>query len=311
MRLRFLEAFCAAVEEGSISGAARRMYLAQPSVSERLAELEREARVPLLVRSRRGVEPTEQGRLLYERARRVLDEVERVEEVLRSLRVRREARLYVAASSTLGEHLFPAWLRGFRERHPGVIPEVFVGNTKEVVALVGRGTVAFGVIEGGEVRGPLESVPLLEDELVVVVRPGHPWARRGVRPQELSREPFISREKGSGTREVVERAISDRGLSLDVRMELGSTSAIKEAIEAGLGFSLLSREAIRLELGAGHLAVARGFSVSRRFTLIRNPSAELNATEQGFCDYLLGICRLSGGRRSASAGARRLDVHRR
>jgi DNA-binding transcriptional LysR family regulator len=291
MKLRSLQAFCAAVEEGSITGAAQRMYLSQPSVSERLAELEREARVPLLVRSRRGVEPTEQGRLLYEQARRALDEVEAVEGVLHTLRSRRDARLYVAASSTLGEHLFPAWLRSFREREPGVLPELFVGNTREVVALVGRGTVAFGVIEGGEVQGPFESVPLLEDELVVVVATGHRWARRGVCPAELPGEPFISREKGSGTREVIERAVSEMDISLDVRMELGSTSAIKEAIEAGLGFSLLSRETIRLEIGAGHLAVAEGFSIPRRFTLIRNPSAELNPTEQGFLDYLLEVCR--------------------
>lgn len=146
-------------------------------------------------------------------------------------------------------------------------------------------------------------MPLLEDELVVVVRPGHPWSRRGVRPEELSREPFISRERGSGTREVVERAISEMGLSLDVQMEFGSTSAIKEAIEAGLGFSLLSREAIRLELKAGSLSVAQGFSVPRRFTLIRNPSAELNPTEKGFYEYLLGVCQLSMNRRAKGAAA--------
>jgi len=291
MKLRSLQAFCAAVEEGSVSGAAQRMYLSQPSVSERLAELEREARVPLLKRSRRGVEPTEHGRLLYEQARRALDEVEGVEEVLHTLRGRRDSRLYVAASSTLGEHLFPAWLRGFREREPGVLPELFVGNTREVLSLVGRGTVAFGVIEGGEVRGTFESVPLLEDELVVVVAPGHPWVREGVEAGKLGSEPFISREKGSGTREVIERAVSEMGIVLDVRMELGSTGAIKEAIEAGLGFSLLSRETIRLEIEAGHLAVAEGFSIPRRFTMIRNPSAELNPTERKFFEYLLGICR--------------------
>jgi DNA-binding transcriptional LysR family regulator len=287
MKLRSLEAFCAAVEEGSISGAARRMYLSQPSVSDRLAELEREARVPLLKRSRRGVELTDQGALLYEGARRALDEMKALEGVLKTLRDRRSTRMYVAASSTLGEHLFPAWLRRFRARSPETVPELFVGNTQEVVALVSRGAVAFGVVEGEEERDSLESVPLLDDELVVVVPTDHAWTRRPLTPAGLQEEPFISRERGSGTREVIENHLDKIGITLDVRMELGSTSAIKEAIEAGLGFSILSRETIRLEVEAGHLAVVEGFAIPRRFTLIRSPSSTLNPTEQGFYDYLL------------------------
>lgn len=296
MKLRSLEAFCAAVEERSISGAARRMYLSQPSVSERLAELEREARVPLLKRSRQGVEPTDQGSLLYERARKVLDEMRALEGVMGTLRSRRDSKLYVAASSTLGEHLFPTWLRGFARETPDIAPELFVGNTQEVVALVGRGVVAFGIIEGREERGTLESVPFLDDELVVVVAPDHEWAGRSVTPEELPGEPFISRERGSGTREVVERAAASMGISLDVRVELGSTSAIKEAIEAGLGFSILSRETIRLEVESGHLATAEGISIPRRFRLIHNPSTVLTPLEQSFKDYLLEI-----GRRSSKA----------
>lgn len=293
MKLRSLEAFCAAVEERSISGAARRMYLSQPSVSERLAELEREARVPLLKRSRQGVEPTDQGSLLYERARKVLDEMRALEGVMGTLRSRRDSKLYVAASSTLGEHLFPTWLWSFARDTPDIAPELFVGNTQEVVALVGRGVVAFGIIEGREERGTLESVPFLDDELVVVVAPDHGWAGKTVTPEELPDEPFISREKGSGTREVVERAAASMGISLDVRMELGSTSAIKEAIEAGLGFSILSRETIRLEKESGHLATARGISIPRRFRLIHNPATTLTPLEQSFKDYLLEIGRRS------------------
>lgn len=289
MKLRSLEAFCAAVEEGSISGAARRMYLSQPSVSDRLAELEREARVPLLKRSRRGVELTDQGALIYERARKALDEMNALDGLLKTLRSRRSKRLYVAASSTLGEHLFPAWLRSFRARSPETVPELFVGNTQEVVALVGRGAVAFGVIEGEGKYESLESVPLLDDELVAVVAPHHPWARRPLDPAELPEEPFVSREQGSGTREVIENHLAQLGVKLDMRMELGSTSAIKEAIEAGLGFSILSRETIRLEVESGHLAVGEGFVIPRRFTLIRNPSSVLNPIEQGFQDYLLGL----------------------
>lgn len=291
MKLTSLEAFCATVEEKSITGAARRMYLTQPSVSQRLAALEREAKVPILKRGPGGVEPTEQGMLIYEHACRLLDEAGKLERVLGTLRDKREARLYVAASSTLGEHLFPAWLRAFAERGVDAVPELFVGNTREVVSLVTRGVVSLGVIEGRVSRAALESVPFLNDELVVVVAPGHRWAKRPIKPRELSEEPFISREEGSGTREIIEGAVSGMGVELDVRMELGSTSAIKEAIEAGLGYSILSRETIRLEVESGHLVVVEGFGIPRRFTLLRNPATSLNPTEQAFQNYLLDLGR--------------------
>lgn len=290
MKLKSLEAFCAAIEEGSITGAARRMYLSQPSVSDRLVELEREARVPLLKRSRRGVLPTQEGEMLYECVRSLLKELESVEQTLSQLRGQRESRLYVAASSTLGEHLLPGWLRDFQREAPEAIPELFVGNTQEVVALVGRGTVAFGVIEGREPQGQLESEPLLEDELIVAVAPDHPWTRGRISFADLSMEHFISRERGSGTRDIVEQALAAAGApELDIRMELGSTSAIKEAIEAGLGFSILSRTTVRLELMAGTLAVAEGVTIPRHFTLIRNPITESSPLERRFYDHLLHL----------------------
>jgi len=293
MKLRSLEAFCAAVEERTISGAARRMYLSQPSVSDRISELEQEAHAPLLRRSRHGVEPTEQGALLYEHARRVLEEIRALERLLRTLGDQRDARLRVAASSTLGEHLLPEWLRDFYRLVPGTAPTLFVGNTREVLEKVASGEAAFGVVEGPQTSESLESKPLLADELVVVVSPGHPWLRRRIGPEDLQDGPFISREPGSGTREVIERRLGELGVSLNVRMEIGSTSAIKEAIKAGLGFSILSRETIRLELLAGTLAVAEGFVVPRHLDVVRDPDAEMSPAEREFYEFLLKMPRAS------------------
>jgi DNA-binding transcriptional LysR family regulator len=289
MKLRSLEAFCAAVEEGTISGAARRMYLSQPSVSERLRELECEARVPLLVRSRRGVEPTEEGEFLYRHARKVMDEIKVLDHALNALRNKSDMKLRLAASSTLGEHLLPEWLRDFRREMPGTVPSLFVGNTQEVIGMVAAGEVVFGVIEGEGYPETVEGLPLLDDELVVVVWPGHRWIRQGVNVQDLAYEPFIAREQGSGTREVIERALGELGVSLRIEMEIGSTSAIKEAIETGLGFSILSRAAVRLEVEHGKLEIAEGFSIPRRFTVIRHPSAGLSAAEKGFYEYLMRV----------------------
>ncbi len=294
MKLRSLEAFCAAVEERTISGAARRMYISQPSVSDRLAELEREARVQLLKRSPQGVEPTEHGALLYEHARKALDEVRAVDHLLHGLRSKRDMELHFAASSTLGEHLLPQWLWEYRKEMPEVVPRLFVGNSSEVVEQVRSGEVGFGIIEGRQGQQGLECLSLLDDELVVVVSPGHRWARRQITTEDLPREPFISREKGSGTRGVIERALEEMGVSLDVQSEIGSTSGIKEAIEAGFGFSILSRATIRLEVQAGRLTVAEGVTIPRRFTLIRHSSTTLSLAEQGFYKHLLRVRERSG-----------------
>lgn len=295
MKLRSLQAFCAAVEEKTISGAARRMYLSQPSVSERLAELEKEAQVPLLKRSPQGVEPTERGALLYEHARRTLDEMQVLDQVLRSLRSKHDMRLGIAASSTIGEHLLPQWLWEFRKQMPEISPGLYIGNTLEVAEQVCRGEVGFGIVEGRHDHPELESTPLVDDELVVVVSPMHRWARRRVSLEDLPKEPFISRERGSGTRAVIEQALKDMGdVELNIQSEIGSTSGIKEAIEAGFGFSILSRATIRLEVQTGSLAVAEGFSIPRRFTLIRSPGASLSVAEQGFYDHLMRVRERSG-----------------
>src|SRR5215218_2122721 len=145
MKLGSLEAFCAAVEEKSISAAARRMYLSQPSISERLAELEREAQVPLLRRSQRGVELTPEGTTFYEQARKVLDEVKAVESTLQNLRNKDDMKLRFAACVLVGGHLLPHWLRRFERKVPGVRAKVFVGNDPEVVNAVGSGEMPIGM----------------------------------------------------------------------------------------------------------------------------------------------------------------------
>ncbi len=195
MKLRSIEAFCAAVEEKSISGAARRMYLSQSSVSERMTELEREAGVPLMRRSRQGVVLTDQGTLFYEHARKVLDEVKALEQTLHTLRARDEMSLRVGACLTLGEHLLPEWLHDFRDRMSEVVPTLFMGNNQEVLRAVRAGEISIGIVADEGLPAPLESTPLLNDELVVVVVPDHPWTRRRIRAEDLPEEAFISRER--------------------------------------------------------------------------------------------------------------------
>lgn len=297
MKLGSLEAFCAAVEEESISAAARRMYLSQPSVSERLSELEREAQVPLLKRSRRSIELTPEGVAIYEQARRILNELKALELTLHDLRTKDDTKLRFAACVSVGERILPRWLRCFERQMPEVVPTVFTGNDPEIVSVVEGGEMPIGIVASDESCAPFESAPILDDELVVVVSPTHPWAQQRISSEDLPEEPFISREKESAVRVITERALEERGITLNVRMEFGSTIAVKEIIEAGRGFSILSRVDVQRRLEAGTLVEVEGFSIPWSFKLIRRPSARLNLAERLFCEFLLDGRKLT---RSAS-----------
>lgn len=293
MKLRSIEAFCAAVEEKSISAAARRMYLAQPTVSERLAELERETQVPLLQRSRHGVQLTNEGVTFYEQARKVMDEVKVLHSTIQDLRGEGDMKLRFAACVTVGERLLPEWLWQFKQQTPNVVPMVLMGNDPTVLAVIKSGEMPIGIVACDEYCEDFESTALVDDELVVVVAPTHPWAQRRVSLEDLSGGSFIAREHGSTIRTVVERTLKDMGdISLDVQMELGSNTAVKEAIESGLGFSILSRADVKRKLEAGTLVQVEGLSIPWNFKLIRHPSASLSKVEKDFYEFILSNAQL-------------------
>jgi len=287
MKLRSLEAFCAAVEEKSISAAARRIYLSQPTVSEKLIEMEREAQVPLLRRARSSIELTPEGVTIYEQARKILNQVKALELTLHNLRQKDDMKVRFAACVTVGERIMPGWLRRFEGKLPGVTPTVFMGNDLEVVHLVEGGEMPLGIVASDESCDAFESAPILDDELVIVVGCTHPWAQQQISLEALSTEPFISREKEATVRVMAERALKEKGIPLNVQMELGSTIAVEEIVESGRGFSLLSRADVRRRLEAGTLVEVEGFSIPWSFKLIRHPSATLSFAEQLFCEFLL------------------------
>ncbi|MGB3635599.1 MAG: LysR family transcriptional regulator [Rubrobacteraceae bacterium] len=290
MKLKSLEAFCSAVEERSISAAARRMYLSQPSVSERLAELEREAGVPLLRRSRLGVEATVEGATFYERASKLLREVQALEQTLHTLRDKDDTKLRFAACVTVGERAMPEYLWQFKKKKMSeVAPMLITGNDLEVLGAVRSGQAPLGILAGDECFDYFEDcTPIIEDELIIAVAPAHPWARRQITPADLSTEPYISREEGSKIKALIEDTLADMDVTkLDVQMEVGSTTAIKEVVEEGWAFSVFSRADIQRKLDSGTLVEVKGFSIPWSFKLVRNSAIDLTLAEQRFYEFLL------------------------
>jgi DNA-binding transcriptional LysR family regulator len=282
-----LAAFAAAVETGTVHGAAGALNLTQSAATKRIAALERLLGVRLLERSQRGVAPTETGRLLYPEARRALDALATAEHVVRD-RARKGAALRLVASQTIGEFLVPGWLADFRAAGGDGRVELYVRNSPAVLQELSDGTAEIGFVEGNDPLDGLDVLVLVADEIVAVVDAHHRWAhRRCVVLDELEHEAYITREAGSGTRAVAEAALALHGVRLQPTAELASTQSLKRAVLSG-GFTLVSRLAVEDEQRAGTLAAVRieHVELDRELCAVRTRGAALPQPARAFWSFL-------------------------
>ena len=246
LTLHRLELFVAVLDSGGVARATRARNLSQPAVSEHVRGLEAFFGVPLFERAGRGVRPTAAARLVEPFIRQALGLVGSAEQAAVELRGLRAGAVAVSASTTPGTYLLPEILGRFHAAHPQIALTLRVGDTREVEQWVATGAVELGVIGAAPARPGLAAEPWVKDELVAIVARRHPFARRRSLPGgALAGQPYIAREEGSSTRAVAERALADLGVTLRPVMELGSTEAVREAVAAGLGVSVVSRHAVR------------------------------------------------------------------
>jgi DNA-binding transcriptional LysR family regulator len=256
MNRNHLALFLAVAEEGGFSRAAERLLISQPAVSLQVAELENALGLKLFDRLPRGVRLTEAGNVLLAYARRIAVVEAEADRAILELKGLSRGRLVVGASLTVGSYVLPPVFGEFHRRYPEVELSLEIVNTHEVQRRLVENSFDLGLMEGFLEAEELVSDVFHEDELVVIVPPGHALAkRRKVMAADVGGEPLILREVGSGTRAVVERALRAKGLAVKPVMSLGSTEAIKRAVVAGLGVAIVSSLAIGTELKAGELAV--------------------------------------------------------
>lgn len=282
---RELAAFVAAVETGSVQGAAEALNLTQSAATKRIQALERRLGVTLLLRGRTGTRPTEEGAALYPEARRALDALASAESSVAASKAAQPLR--IVASHTVGECLLPGWLAAFRAAAPDLRPQVDVDNSPAAIAAIRDDEADVGFVEGLDPLDGLETRVVAHDELVVVVAADHPWARRrSVRPQELTRERYVSRESGSGTRAVADARLGELGVRLEPDLSLASLEGVKRSL-AGGGFALISRLALEPE-GAGALRAVpiRDLRIERVLIAIRLAGARHREPARRFWDWL-------------------------
>lgn len=269
-----LRTFCAAAELGSLGRAAQRMHVSQPSISRRLHALEDLVGVPLLERSPRGVTLTPAGERMYAHARRITADVEELGGLVEELRGSTDT-VQLAISHTAAEFLMPKALV-LMHRHTHAPVEVLVANSRVVKRMVRSGETDVGIaacMENESVEG-VANVPLLDDEIVLAVPLGHPWARtRSVPLAELARTPIVIRDPAAHTRQVIDRVLEERGLGeLQVDAEVGSTQAAKdEAHELNMPV-LMSALALSI---ADRLEIVgiEGLRFQRRFSILHSYGA--------------------------------------
>ncbi|NEC74010.1 LysR family transcriptional regulator, partial [Streptomyces rochei] len=204
-----LELLLAVARLGSLGGAARELGITQPAASSRVRSMERQLGVALVDRSPRGSRLTDAGALVTDWARRIVEAAEAFDAGAQALRDRRDSRLTVAASMTIAEYLLPGWLVALRSQLPDTAVSLLAGNSTAVAERLLAGEADLGFVEGVSVPAGLDSAVIAHDRLIVVAAPGHPWARRRrpLRAAELAATPLILREKGSGTRQVLDAAL--------------------------------------------------------------------------------------------------------
>ena len=260
MDTRQLAAFCAVVEKSSFSQAAEKLGVTQPAVSLQVRALEERLGQTLLDRSGRRVGPTEAGLRLYRSAQRMLALEEQLYDAVADESGELQGTLAIGASTGPGAHLVPLLLCEFQRAHPELHVALSIWDTQTVSEKVAQRELELGVVGALRRNRSLEFEPLVRDEIVLAVPPGHRAAGGTVSVDELREETVIAMQEGAGVRQVVDEELRRAGLrvrELEPRLELGLQESVKSAVAAGFGVTFISRTAIEGELAAGTLAMAR------------------------------------------------------
>ncbi|NOX20580.1 MAG: LysR family transcriptional regulator [Nitrospirae bacterium] len=287
-----LRVFCTVAETKSFSKASEIIHLTQPAVSLQIQALEELYETKLFDRSSSAVTLTPAGEVLYKYAKHILGLYASAEKEIGELTGLVKGSISLGASTTIGNYLLPKIIADFRKSRPKIKIHLQVGNSKRIVELLNSGNIDIGLVEGEISRQKITTKKLIDDELCLVLPPQHPLAKRkDVSIFDITNEPFILREEGSGTRQVIEKYLSKHGITtqnMKITLILGSTESIKHAVENGMGVAIISRWAALKEAKFGTLKLLsfREEKFMREFTLITQKNEVLSYAAEDFLNYL-------------------------
>jgi DNA-binding transcriptional LysR family regulator len=270
---RRLQVFHTVARHLSFTKAAEALHMTQPAVTFQVRQLEEYFNTRLFDRTHNRISLTEAGKRVFEYADRVFELYAEMENSVRELTGEISGLLIIGASTTIAEYMLPALLGDFKHKYPDVNVRLKVSNSDGIVSMVENNIIDLGVVEAPVANKNLAVEVCRMDELVAIVPPSHAMAKAGSIPiSKIAEYPYICREEGSGTREVIMESLVGQGMNpsdLNVSMELGSPEAIKGAVEAGMGISVVSRATVSKELQLGTLvALSLEPTLERPFSFV-------------------------------------------
>ena len=294
MDLRRLEVFSKLMAVRSFSRTAEELGLTQPTVSGHIKTLEEEIGLRLFDRYGRKVLPTSAAVVLLEYAQRMLELRVEAEYALDQFKGKMSGRLKLGGSTIPGGYILPVMISGFRKKYPEARLNLVLGDTQAIVNRVMGGEIEIGVVGARVAYDELEYTPLVQDEMVLVMQPDHPWAENHapISVRDLASVPFVIREKGSGTRTAMLAALGAHQMGvndLNVVAEMGSTESVLQGVKAGLGVSILSRLALAEEVRFHLVKVVPipDLDLCRKFFVVAHKKRTRSPLCQTFLEYLI------------------------
>jgi DNA-binding transcriptional LysR family regulator len=292
LNLSEMEVFTVAAETKSFSEAARQLHLSQPAVSQQIRSLEQCLGVQLFHRSVQGVKMTDAGQVLLPKARELLNLSWQIEEQMHSLDDEVAGHLVIGCTTTAGKYVLPFVAAAFIKHYPHVQVTIEMCNYNSVVDPLLSRDVPLGISSTRIVHRDMECQPFFTDRVVLIVPDEHPFASRSsVRPTDLLDQPFILREEGSSTRQLVEEGLSEHNISLDqlqLVMVVGNAEAIEVAVEHGLGIAFISSLVARhgLEMGKLVKVPVEGVQLDRPLYVVRDSRCAKTPAQDRFWNFV-------------------------
>lgn len=291
MNIDSLRMFCLVVDLGSISRAAKLSFISQPAVTKQIRRIETTYGAPLFNRSEGRLLLNDNGKILYPFAKSIVEDYERSKEAVLDNFSNWQSELKVGASLTIGEYLLPRLLGSFKKTNPETKITLIVENTPNVLQALSNDLIDLALVEGIVENKNYLIEKFATDELVLIYSPDHAWGnKKEVDIKELADEKMLWREPTSGTRLIIENLLRELGVldKIENYMELGSTQAIKSAVEAGLGISIVSKLTVKRELDLGILKEMKiiDSNFNRDLWLVRKKKRFNKKSMEDFRDFI-------------------------
>lgn len=296
MDINKLRVFISVFKRRSFSKASEELYLTQPTVSDHIKSLEEELGCRLFDRLGRSIMPTREAEILFDKAVEIVEKANNLRDIISASKSKISGELVIGASTIPGTYILPYAMFRFSKEHPDVHFKTIISDSKDIVEKVSRHELMVGIVGAKLTNSMINYIPFHDDDLIAVTSPSLTKYRE-TSLCSLTELPIVLREEGSGTRRETERILETKGINIEmfhISGILGSTEAVKEAVKAGMGFSIISKVAVEDELKYGALVEIKisDVKLKRKFYIVTHRKRTTPRVYNVFIEYLKGFKRL-------------------